>query len=82
MNRQNIFELIVRYTQEVVPDLQYHAFIDSDRLQSLGADSVDRAEIITLVLGELSLDMPRHEAFGPESIGGLADLLREKFHAA
>lgn len=82
MNRQQIFELIVRHTQEVVPDLQKHTFDDKDRLQSLGANSVDRAEIVTLVLGELALDIPRVEAFGPESIGALADLLHGKLHAA
>lgn len=82
MNRREIFELIVRHTQEVVPELQMHSFNDSDRLQALGANSVDRAEIITLVLGELCLDIPRVEAFGPESIGGLADLLHEKLNAA
>lgn len=81
MNRQDIFELIVRHTQEVVPDLQRHVFSDDDRLQSLGANSVDRAEIVTLVLGELALEIPRVEAFGPESIGGLADLLHAKLSA-
>jgi polyketide biosynthesis acyl carrier protein len=82
MNRQKIFEMIVGHVRDVVPGLRDHHFADGDQLQALGVSSIDRAEIVTLVLEELSLDVPRAQALGEQSIGGLADLLHEKLKAA
>jgi polyketide biosynthesis acyl carrier protein len=42
-------ELIARHAREVLPELETHQFIPSDRLVGLGANSVDRAEIAMLV---------------------------------
>jgi polyketide biosynthesis acyl carrier protein len=78
MDTTDIFDLIVRCTREVVPELESHAFQRSDRLEALGANSMDRAEIVTMVLESLSLKIPRVELFGPNNIGELADLLHEK----
>jgi polyketide biosynthesis acyl carrier protein len=78
MSKKDIFELIVRCTQEVIPELANHVFQRGDRLQDLGANSVDRAEIVTLVLESLSLQIPRVEMFGPNNIGELAELLHDK----
>jgi polyketide biosynthesis acyl carrier protein len=55
-----------------------HEFAPTDRLQELGANSVDRAEIVTLVLESLALRIPRTELFGPKNIGELAQLLQTK----
>lgn len=78
MDTKDIFELIANCTREVIPELCDHAFQREDSLQDLGANSVDRAEIVTMVLESLSLKMPRVEAFGPRNIGELADLLHDK----
>ncbi|KAG0323227.1 hypothetical protein BGZ97_011759 [Linnemannia gamsii] len=82
MNQEEIFQLIIRHTQEVLPGLEQHSFQHSDQLQDLGANSVDRAEIVMLVLDSLSLKIPRVETFGPNNIGELADLLHAKLSAA
>lgn len=82
MNRQEIFDLIARNAREVLPELEQHRFQDSDRLQDLGANSVDRAEIVMLTLESLSLKIPRVETFGPNNIGELADLLHAKLRGA
>ncbi|HEY6927726.1 MAG TPA: acyl carrier protein [Steroidobacteraceae bacterium] len=81
MNTQDIFELVVRHTREVVPELQAHSFQGGDRLDDLGANSVDRAEIIQLVLESLALQIPRIEMFGPSSIGELVELIHGKLRA-
>lgn len=78
MTADAVFEVIVRCTCEVVPELAGHAFVRGDRLEDLSANSIDRAEIVTMVLDSLSLAIPRIEVFGPATIGGLADLLHAK----
>lgn len=82
MNKENIFELITRHTREVVPELQGHEFKPSDRLSDLGANSVDRAEIIMMTMESMSLRIPRVELFGAANIGELADVFHKKSQSA
>lgn len=81
MSRDELIQLIGACTQEVLPDLEQHVFLPTDRLADLGANSVDRAEIVMMVLEKLSLKIPRTEVFGPRNIGELADLLKVKMQA-
>lgn len=78
MSRNDIVELIARYSCEVIPELKNHEFKPSDRLVDLGANSVDRAEIVMMTVESLSLQIPRIELFGATNIGELADVLYEK----
>jgi len=78
LNTEKIFELIVHHSREVVPELQGYEFQRSDRLSDLGANSVDRADIIMMTMDSLSLQIPRVELFGANNLGELADLVHEK----
>lgn len=82
MSKTELLALIAQHTREIVPGLEEHHFVASDRLVDLGANSVDRAEIAMLVQEALGLSIPRVELFGPKNIGELADLLLQKVHAA
>ncbi|MGZ5444496.1 MAG: acyl carrier protein [Thermoanaerobaculia bacterium] len=82
MTRADILELIARHTREILPGIDNHEFVASDRLVDLGANSVDRAEIAMLVQESLSLTISRVELFGPRNIGELADLFLTKLNAA
>lgn len=81
MTRTELIELIARHTREIVPGLDAHPFVASDRLADLGANSVDRAEIAMLVQESLGLSIPRIELFGPRNIGELADLFLRRLDA-
>lgn len=81
MTRTDILDLIAQHTREIVPGLDGHAFVATDRLVDLGANSVDRAEIAMLVQESLGLSVPRVELFGPKNIGELADLFVKKLDA-
>jgi polyketide biosynthesis acyl carrier protein len=81
-NKAQILQLIADSAREVLPELQAHVFIASDRLADLGANSVDRAEIAMLVQEALNLSVPRVELFAPGDIGELADLLVKKLNVA
>ena len=78
MTIQEILELIKCHTCEVIPELEGHSFQPTDRLKDLGANSVDRADIIMMTMEALSLNIPRVEVFGADTIGDLADVLYEK----
>lgn len=78
MTASNVFDVIVGCTREVLPDLDTHDFQPHDRLADLGANSIDRAEIVTMVLEALSLRIRRTDVFGPANIGELATLLHQK----
>jgi len=82
MNKEQIFSLVVRCSREILPQLETYEFRPNDSLQRLGANSVDRAEILMLVLESMSLSIPRVELFGPTNIGELVELLYEKLHRA
>jgi len=82
MTQKELLELIARHAREVVPGLDGHQFVASDRLADLGANSMDRAEIAMLVQESLGLSVSRVELFGPRNIGELADLFLNKLNAA
>ncbi len=81
MNKTKLLELIAQYTREVLPGLEAHQFVASDRLADLGANSVDRAEIAMQVQESLNISIPRVDLFGPKNIGELADLFLQKLDA-
>lgn len=77
ITRDRIFNIIVQNTCVVIPELEGHSFVETDRLADLGANSMDRAEIVMMTLESLSLKIPLIELVS-ENIGKLADLLHEK----
>jgi len=82
MTQAEVLNLIAQRTREILPGLDAHQFVASDRLVELGANSVDRVEIAMLVQESLNLSISRIELFGPKNIGELADLFLEKLCVA
>ncbi|TXH64666.1 MAG: acyl carrier protein [Lysobacteraceae bacterium] len=82
MTKTDILDIIARHTREILPELETHVFVASDRLVDLGANSVDRADIVMMAQETLGISVPRVELFGPKNIGELADLLLSKLDAA
>ncbi len=82
MGVEEILQLIGRCACEVLPNLAGHQFRSSDQLSELGANSVDRAEIIVLIMEQVSLKIHRSELHGPQNIGELAELVHLKMKSA
>lgn len=78
MSKETIIEVIVRHTREVIPGLEGYQFQPGDSLKALGANSVDRADIIMLTLESLSLNVPLVAMARAENIGELAGIIHEK----
>lgn len=82
MAAETVFEVITRMVVEVLPHLSGRAFEPTDVLEQLGANSMDRADIVVMTLQELGLNIPLTEVFGPKNIGELAELLNAKRQTA
>lgn len=78
MDKDKILSLIRKYTREVAPELEDAPLEPTDSLKSLGVDSVNRAEILMMVMEDLDLNVPRVELAGAKNIGELADLFVAK----
>jgi len=78
MSKEKILDLIVKHVREVIPALADHSFQPSDSLRALGANSVDRADIIVMTLESLSLRIPLIEMARAENIGDLAGIIHAK----
>ena len=77
-NVVDILEIISKHAREVLPSLANHQFQSGDVLKDLGANSIDRSDIIMMTLESLALNIPMIEVAGAESIGELASILHEK----
>ncbi|WP_067499185.1 acyl carrier protein [Actinoplanes sp. TFC3] len=78
MTENDIFHLVVSHTREILPELGSHQFRPTDSLRELGANSIDRAEIITMTLESLSVDIPLVELAGATNIGELVSTVHAK----
>jgi polyketide biosynthesis acyl carrier protein len=75
---RRVLALIETTVREILPELAGRALGPADSLEELGANSMDRAEIVMTVLERMNLSMPLVETFGPRNIGELAHLLSAK----
>jgi polyketide biosynthesis acyl carrier protein len=73
-----VVQVIGSCTREVLPELGDRRLEAHENLEALGANSMDRAEIVMRVLDILDLRMPRTETLGPRNIGELAELLHAR----
>jgi polyketide biosynthesis acyl carrier protein len=71
-------EVILRHVREVIPALADYPFQPTDSLKALGANSVDRADIIMMTLESLALNIPLIEMAKAENIGELASIIHAK----
>ena len=73
MDKKRIFELVSDHAREVVPELENHVFKPEESLKSLGANSIDRSEILMMTLESIDLTVPLVEFAGVENIAGIVD---------
>jgi polyketide biosynthesis acyl carrier protein len=81
MTEDEIFDVVVGHTREILTELADHQFIGADSLRELGANSIDRAEIITMTLESLSVSIPLVELAGAKNIGELVGVIHAKSRA-
>lgn len=82
MNETKVMEVIIGHTREVLPGLANYQFHADDSLRELGANSIDRSEIVMMTLESLSLAIPLIEVARASSVGELASILYSKLPRA
>jgi polyketide biosynthesis acyl carrier protein len=78
MTKEQIFEIVIKHSREILPELKDHPFQLDDRLESLGANSMDRAEITMLTMEALDIHVPRVEFHGANNLRALVDIFHAK----
>lgn len=81
MDKEAIVNVITGHACVVVPKLEDYQFQADDSLRDLGANSIDRSEIIMMTLETLSLRTPLIDFAEAENIQELAEIFLEKFQS-
>lgn len=78
MTREDVFAVVAQQIRDVLPDLD-PALIQEDRsMKDLGANSIDRADVIIQTMEQLDVKFPLSELAGVSNLRGLVDVLVAK----
>lgn len=78
MTKHEVFNIIRDNVLTILPDLTPDAVTIDGRMKDLGANSIDRMEIVTKSMEDLVVQVPLVELGGVSNIRGLVDLLYER----
>lgn len=78
MIQQEIFETIVKNLRDILPGMENREITQEDSLRKLGANSIDRSEIIMMTLEAMKLKVSLIEFAKAENIGELASIMYAK----
>jgi len=77
MKKEQVIELIKTNLAEIMPELEGTQININDPLVDIGANSIDRGELIALTLETLNLEVSRIEFAKAQTIDELADLVHK-----
>ena len=75
MTKAEIIDLIKQNLIEIIPELEDEVINLNEPLIDMGANSIDRGELIMLTLEALEFEVPRVEFAGADTIQQLANLM-------
>lgn len=78
MNKEQIFGILKTHILEIMDELSESDINITDELETLGANSMDRADIIMMTMETLDLDIPRVELLGETHIEEIIDIFLTK----
>jgi polyketide biosynthesis acyl carrier protein len=76
--KEQIIQLIKENLQEIIPELEEKEIPEDETIVNLGANSIDRGELITLTLERLNLNISRIEFVNAHTISELAAMIIQK----
>jgi polyketide biosynthesis acyl carrier protein len=82
MTKQDVFQAVKKNIYEVLPYLVGKEIAIENSLKDLGANSIDRMEIVTLSMENLDVKIPPNEFGEVKDIEGLVNLLHEKVNGS
>ncbi|MBU6398867.1 MAG: acyl carrier protein [Verrucomicrobia bacterium] len=78
MDKQEILAVIKRHIEEVIPGIDLGRITLETSLRDLGANSIDRADILIMTMERLRLKFPLTELAGAKNLQGLVDCFARK----
>jgi polyketide biosynthesis acyl carrier protein len=78
VSRESIEAVVREVIGVVLPSLPPEAIVGHKHLKELGADSVDRVEIILMLIDRLGIDEPMTSFAAVPNIDGLVSLLHSR----
>ena len=78
MTKPEIYAVVREQLLAVIPDLDPDRVVLQMSLRDLGANSVDRADILMQTLEALQLNVPLHQLASVKNIGELVDALHAR----
>lgn len=78
MTREDVYVIVSECIVEVLPEITIEMISPQKSLMSLGANSIDRVEIVAMCIEKMSLKCSIVEFGNLKSIGELIDVLLEK----
>lgn len=73
--KEQIVSIIRENLMEIMPELEGQNISNDETFVNLGANSIDRGELIMLTLEKLNLEVPRIEFVSANTINELATLV-------
>lgn len=77
MEKNKIYNTIIKNSYEVLEGMEDENITGDNNFLEIGANSIDRAEIINLTLEDLELDIPRVGLAKANNINELVDAIYE-----
>ncbi len=77
MSKQHVFDVVKKVIIEVLPDVNPDLITIEKRLVDLGANSIDRMEVVTMSMEELGLLIPMMSFANVNNIEGLVNVFVE-----
>jgi polyketide biosynthesis acyl carrier protein len=78
MNKEDVFQAVKKNIVEILPHVSLNNIKIDGQLKDLGANSIDRMEIVTMSMEALGIKIPLVELGQVENIEGLVNLLYER----
>ncbi len=79
MEKENIFLVVKDAIADVLPDVDTEAVSIEQNLKSLGANSIDRTEIVMSSMEKLGIKMPLVSFGGVENIEDMVDVMADAY---
>ena len=76
MSKEEIFEIIKENILDIIPELDLSEVTMKDSLKEIGANSVDRADIIMFTMESLNIRIPMVKFGNAANIGDIVDIAK------
>ena len=77
MSKKHVYEVVKNAVVEILPNMNPEIISIEKSLKELGANSIDRMEVVTMSMEKLGLKIPLMSFANVSNIEGLVDVLVE-----